>query len=253
MPGNDAYTKVLLAFDGADGSTTITDSNAGGSAKTWTAAGNAQIDTAVKQIGTGALLCDGTGDWVSAADHADFAFGSADFTVDWFFNCTKASGTDSFMFGQIDSAADSATLSIGARRWGTGDVILATVRQASPASNINLVGSTQFTSVTNTGWNHGAIVRIADVLRLFVNGVQEASAAITGAVNDSAAAFRVGAYGEFVSLPWVGSLDEFRLSKVARWSGRFVPPTVAYDTSLVIPEALTRRMISRGGIAGGMQ
>lgn len=254
MPGNDAFTKVLLAMNGTDGATTFTDSNAGGAAKTWTAAGNAQIDTAISKFGGAAGLFDGTGDWVSTPDHADFALGSGDFTVECWFNCTKASGSDAFMFGQIDSAADAANLSIGARRWGTGDVILVTVRQASPGANINLVGTTQFTSTTNTGWHHIAIVRIGNVVKLFVDGVQEASAAITGAVNDSGNAFRVGAYGEFTSLPWVGSLDEFRISNIARWSGNFTPPAAAYDTTNVIPEPHTRRMMQgRGGIAGGMQ
>src|SRR5262245_59897088 len=37
--GNDSFTKVMLHFNGTDASTTITDSNAGGSAHTWTAAG----------------------------------------------------------------------------------------------------------------------------------------------------------------------------------------------------------------------
>src|SRR5262245_3032440 len=57
--GNDASTKVLLSFDGADASTTITDTAAGGAAHTWTAAGNAQIDTAQFKFGGSSLLCDG--------------------------------------------------------------------------------------------------------------------------------------------------------------------------------------------------
>jgi hypothetical protein len=80
--GNDTYTKVLLHFDGSDASTTITDSNSGGSAHTWTAAGNAQIDTAQYKFGGASGLFDGTGDWVTTPDHADFTLGSSDFTID---------------------------------------------------------------------------------------------------------------------------------------------------------------------------
>ena len=83
--GNDGFTKVLLQFNGADASTTITDVNAGGSAHTWTANGNAQIDTAQSKFGGASLLCDGTGDYVTTPDHADFTLGSSDFTIDcWF-------------------------------------------------------------------------------------------------------------------------------------------------------------------------
>src|SRR5262245_47256258 len=58
--GNDTYTKVLLHFNGTDASTTITDDNSGGSAHTWTAAGNAQIDTADYKFGAASGLFDGT-------------------------------------------------------------------------------------------------------------------------------------------------------------------------------------------------
>src|SRR5262249_41203526 len=49
--GNDAFTKILLHFDGADASTAFVDSNLGGSPHTWTASGNAQIDTAIVKFG----------------------------------------------------------------------------------------------------------------------------------------------------------------------------------------------------------
>jgi hypothetical protein len=56
----DTTKQELLPFSGADASTTITStySNA------WTAAGNAQIDTAVTIDGQNTLLLDGTGDYV---------------------------------------------------------------------------------------------------------------------------------------------------------------------------------------------
>ena len=92
--GNDAYTKVLLDFDGDDGGVVVTDSNVGGASHVWTAAGNAQIDTAIKKYGTGAGLFDGSGDYFSTPDHADFTVGSSDFTVDCWFNCTEPAGAD---------------------------------------------------------------------------------------------------------------------------------------------------------------
>src|SRR5262245_52160937 len=44
--GNDTFTKVLLQCDGANGSTVFVDSNAGGSAHTWSQGGTATISTA---------------------------------------------------------------------------------------------------------------------------------------------------------------------------------------------------------------
>ncbi len=67
--GNE--TKLLLHCDGIDGSTTITDSSPA-TPHTVTAVGNAQIDTAIKHFGTAALLMDGTTDWATIPDDADF-------------------------------------------------------------------------------------------------------------------------------------------------------------------------------------
>jgi hypothetical protein len=86
--GNDAFTKILLHMDGTNGSTTFTDTNAGGSAHTWTANGNAQISTAQSKFGGASGLFDGTGDYITTPDHADYTLGSGDFTIDLWFNCT---------------------------------------------------------------------------------------------------------------------------------------------------------------------
>jgi hypothetical protein len=66
--GNDSFTKILLHMDGANTSTTFTDSNSGGSAHTWTAAGNAQISTATYKLGGASGLFDGTGDFITTPD-----------------------------------------------------------------------------------------------------------------------------------------------------------------------------------------
>ena len=68
MAVDDGYTVALLHMDGADTSTTFTDE----SGKTWTANGNAQIDTAQSVFGGASGLFDGTGDYLSASDHADW-------------------------------------------------------------------------------------------------------------------------------------------------------------------------------------
>ena len=76
--GNDEFTKVLLQLDGP--TTTITDSNVGGSAHVWTVAGNATCNATSAAYGS-ALQLDGTGDWITTPDHADFALGSGNWTA----------------------------------------------------------------------------------------------------------------------------------------------------------------------------
>ncbi|MFA9409514.1 MAG: hypothetical protein ACERKJ_11880, partial [Candidatus Dadabacteria bacterium] len=81
--GVDTYTKLLLHMNGTDESTTITDS--GSTGHTVTAEDNAQIDTAVYKFDNASCLFDGTDDYLSVPDHADWNFGSGLFTIDlWF-------------------------------------------------------------------------------------------------------------------------------------------------------------------------
>ena len=225
--GNDTYTKVLLQCDGTDAATTFTDSNRGGSAHTWTAAGNAQIDTAQSKFGGASGLFDGTGDYVTTPDHADFALGSGAFTVDFWFRCNVASGSQENLCGQCDSTPSNASTSFRIHRT-TGNVIEAVVCVSTTAYTVT--GTTQFTSSTNTGWHHCALVRTADTLRLFVDGTQEGGdVAISGTVNNSSEVLALGAEGAVTSNPWTGWIDEFRLSVgVARWTTNFTAPTLAY-------------------------
>lgn len=226
--GNDSFTKVLLHFDGTAASTTITDDNIGGAAHTWTAAGNAQLTTTDPKFGTASLILDGTGDFVSTPDHANFALGAGDFTVDFWFKCTAVGGTRKSIAGQMDASATIATASFGIIR-NTSNFIEA--RVSNGAAFITVTGTTQFTSVLNTNWNHVALVRTGNILRLFINGAQEGGdVAFAGTVPDSASVLAVGREGAITTNEWLGSFDEFRLSVgTARWTTTFGTPAASYD------------------------
>jgi hypothetical protein len=224
IPGNDAYTKILLHMDGSDAGTTFTDSNVGGSAHTWTAAANAQLDTAAQKFGTASGLFDGTGDWLTTADHADFTLGSGDWTIDCWFNRSGGDGTFRWLGGQGGGvAADrSAMIFLSNTNLLVGAACVG-------GSTFTVASTTTFTA---TGWHHAAFVRTGNILRLFVDGVQEGGdTAITGTVNDSTTVYGVGVEGSVGGVSWFGWIDEFRLSVgVARWTANFTPPTVAYGS-----------------------
>lgn len=241
MAGNDGNTKVLLHFNGADASTTITDSNAGGSAHTWTAAGNGQIDTAIAKFGGAAFLCDGTGDYCSMPDHADLALASSDFTIDFWFNVAAGSGTRRFAFGQVNSAGT------GNRQW-FAEITAANVFQVSVSANGTAITQvTSTTTFTTSGWHHFAFVRTGNVLKLFIDGTQEGGdVAFASALFNSTEALTVGRGGAVTTLTWNGSIDEFRISDVARWTANFTPPTVAYFQEFT----LTQTPVKNAAVAG---
>ena len=82
----DPYAVFLCHFNGVDEATAATDSGLGGNAPhTITFSGTAQLDTAVKKLGSAALLLDGNSDYVSMADSADWTF-AGNFTIECFIN-----------------------------------------------------------------------------------------------------------------------------------------------------------------------
>lgn len=80
MAGIDSNALIVAHCDGADGSTTFTDSSQ--YARTLTATGLAQIDTAQSVFGGASGLFNGVTDDVRAASATDLTFGTGDFTFD---------------------------------------------------------------------------------------------------------------------------------------------------------------------------
>jgi hypothetical protein len=83
MPADDGFSVSLLHCDGSDASTTITDETG----KTWTARGNAQIDTGQSVFGGASLQFDNSGDSADTPDSADWQLdggsNSNEWTVEW--------------------------------------------------------------------------------------------------------------------------------------------------------------------------
>lgn len=226
---NDDYTKVLLHFDGADASTSVTDAAFGASeTHTWTASGDAQIDTAASKFGGASGLFDGTGDYWSTPDSTDFTLGTDDFTIDFWFNCTAPAGTARRICGQADGSGTASTISFSIRR-STANVIASGVVFGSTEFGVSTTST--FTDAVNTGWHHYALVRNGANLTVYIDGVQEATRAdLSGAPNDSANALSIGRLGEAAGFEWLGWIDEFRLSVgIARWTANFTPPTAPYE------------------------
>jgi len=221
--GNDSFTKSLLHMNGADTSTTFTDDNAGGSAHTWTAAGNAQIDTAQSKFGGASGLFDGTGDYITTPDHADFTLGTSDFTIDFGvrFNASTTSqilvehGVDVNNWWRIRVGSDSS--------------LVFEVHVAGVTSTIVRSFLADF-AATGT-WYHVAIVRSGNVFKGYVNGVDTGGGSTnTISIANMSSDLRIGVQVvSGISDSLNGWMDEFRLSVgSARWTANFTPPTAAY-------------------------
>jgi hypothetical protein len=242
--GNDGFTKALLHFDGTNGSTTITDSNVGGSAHTWTAH-TATLETGTVKIGTAALTTASATGWVDTPDSADFTLASGDFTIDFWMNVQGGAATRRFATGQVSSAGTTGAFFIEVN---ASNVLSGTLYQGGTQHSV-----TGTTTITAAGWHHVAFVRTGNNLMLFLDGAQEGSTtSFTGAVDDSPDTLAVGRSGALASLPFNGFIDEYRMSVgIARWTANFTPQTTAYDTTGLNMTVITTSQTADATISNG--
>ena len=209
-------SKLLLHCNGTDASTTFTDSS--DSAHTVTANGNAQIDTAQSKFGGAAALFDGAGDYLSIPDHADWNFGSGDFTIDTWLRFASVSGNQQIVGQRVDASNFWALyLNNGANV--SFDVFV----DGAYTHQMN------FAWIPNADtWYHLAMVRSGNDFKCFINGTQIGTTQTdTDAMPDLAASLIIGSFSS--SSYFNGWLDEFRIVKgTAIWTSDFTPPDTAY-------------------------
>jgi hypothetical protein len=225
MAVDDIYTVALLHMNGTDASTTFTDE----SGKSWTANGNAQIDTAQSKFGGASGLFDGTGDTLSTGDSIDWQLdGGSDsntWTIDFWvrFNGDPGTGLVSFINQYVDLS----------NYWNivlSSNLLQFVVR--SGGSNIVVI-SNAWNPATAT-WYHVAVVKngVTGYL-MFIDGTQIGSTATdTSTIPNFAGSLFVG-INQATTNYLNGWMDELRISKgIARWTAGFTPPTIEYAPSV---------------------
>lgn len=217
--GGDPFvgnTASLLHFDGTDGATTFTDVRG----KTWTASGDAQLDTAQFKWGSASLLLDGTGDYISAT-HADLDF-TADnkFTMEAWIRPAAFGDRGIFFNGDLSTNPSRVQVALNS----SGQVVC--FIQGSTGSGTSC---TSTSSLTLNTWQHIAFTRDGSKLRVFINGTLEGTASSTDSLV-ARTGFAIGnARAGGAQIPFNGHIDDVRLTKgVCRYSVNFTAPTGAF-------------------------
>ncbi|RWG16723.1 LamG domain-containing protein [Mesorhizobium sp.] len=223
-PTGDPYwanVVLLVGFDGADGATSATDDSL--SAHSLTFNGNAQLDTGVSPpFGTASLLVDGSGDFVSTADSADFDFGSGNFTIEAFVR-TVANANNQTIVSQYASVGSDNAWEMQA------NISPGLTGRFSPSgtSGTNVGGGT---SLTATTWHHVCFERSGTKYRLYIDGTMVGSNTDGSALHNSAYGLRIGARDNNTGY-FNGHIKEIRITKgVARYNSDsgFTAPTAAF-------------------------
>lgn len=209
------YTSLLLHMDGANASTAFVDS--GPSAFTLTRYGTAAVSTTQSKYGGASAYFDGSGARLGLSSTA-IDFGTGDFTAEcWIYlNATPLSAYGQIMGKQVFGVSASWIINLDASR------VMSFVW--NNAVNVLSTG----TALSLNQWYHIAASRSGSTIKLFINGTQFASTAISytfassteftvcSSSNDAAAA-RLNAY-----------IDDLRITKYARYTANFTPPTQAH-------------------------
>jgi hypothetical protein len=213
-----ANVKLLLHGDGADASTTFTDNGSG--AKTVTVFGNAQIDTAQSVFGGASILLDGTGDYATVPDHADWDFGTGDFTLECW---ARIHATPAVTFSIVTCYTSST---VGWSIYVTSGRV--------PAWNAtgDAADITARTALTLDGWNHVAVCKISGVLYIYVDGQLE-NIILDTQTTDCAGALYVGRLTTIsTARDWNGHLDDVRVTKgQGVYPRSFLVPAAAFPNS----------------------
>ena len=211
--GLTSDTKLLLHFDGVDGSKEILDD--GNTGHVVTQVGTATLSTSQKKWGSSGLLLDGDSDYLTIPDSSDWDFGTGEFTIDFWsrFNSVASNST------LIDIGYGS---NYGMRLlWLTSNEL-----QVYMASNERKFS---WTPVVDT-WYHIAVTRNGTNLRAFINGTQIGTTLTDNTdVQAGSVGIHIGVdYG--INYYFNGYMEEFRISNTARWTSNFTPPTSQYTS-----------------------
>lgn len=198
--------------------------------KTVTAQGSAQLDTSNKEFGSAGAKFDAAGDYLNiTANSADFNFGSADFTVDfWWKSKTTSAPADIFDLFNIDKNSVHSAGNYGFEIYVASSLLVV----ATFSNGTNQYNATAAVNVLDQAWHHIAVIRNGNAFKIFVDGtVGAVTDTISGSQNFDVnmvveIANRFG--GGETALGWI---DELRVSKgIARWTSNFTPPVAEYAT-----------------------
>jgi hypothetical protein len=189
--------------------------------KTVTRNGDVVLSTAVAPpFGTTSAYFDGSGDYLLLGGQSDFAFGTADFTLEFWVRHSVASAYEAWY--------DSRPISTQGNYVAFYRHVDNSVRLYVNSADRIISGST----LSINTWYHLALVRYLGVSKIFINGVAQ-SQSYTDTTNYLNAASRpvIGAVGDnLATLNFSGYLKDLRITKgIARYTGNFHVAQKPYD------------------------
>ena len=233
LPAGDPlwYYKVIgLHCDGTNGSTTFTDVTG----KTVTANGNAQISTAQYPSLTGKTssgYLDGTGDYLSVPDSADWSFGTGNFTVKARVRFDSSNPSYQTIASQYNTTSNWWFL----RKEENTNNKLTTYFRTGGTVMANYIMTSSWSSWAADTWYEIELVRSGSSIYIFIDGVSQtltATVAVsTNNVGDVSSPLYVGSDTTY---PLKGYISEVEIYKgVALHTANFTPSSDPFPDTYV--------------------
>jgi hypothetical protein len=216
----DTSTDLLLHFDADNATTSFVDE--GNTVHTVTANGNAQHTTSVSKFGGSCATFDGTGDYLSIPDHANWDIAAGNWTIDLWVKHTDHAGTETYI-GQYEDGDNYWELK---HTHGTG---LNFKVQSGAATVVTLTGG----EITDTNWHHVALIKYGatpDDYGIYLDGEQVAY--VGDASSDTfAGSLYIGSL-DATTNPFSGQMDEIRIYDGNPFSAS---PSASLIDTIVVP------------------
>ena len=213
------YVTFLLHANGANASTSFPDSSLYGRAVT--VSGNAQVSTAQSKFGGASIYFDGTGDSVQVATNDALRMNS-DFTWEaWvYINALPASGYHTLWAQR----ATTGTIGGPCVVYDSAGNLLYFISDATGASWA-ISGTDSTLDITTNAWQHIALVKSGNNIKLYRNGIGGTGVAHSTAVAATANTV-IGAGAADSGQSINGYIDELRITNgYARYTSNFPVPT----------------------------
>ncbi len=221
----DAGCVTLLNFNGSNGDTSTIDP---AGSHTFTFTNGSQLSTAQKKFGVSSLYLDGTNDYLTTPRSAGFNLIGADFTVECWVGIVLDVSSGTFNIINNWNGTDGWELKIV-----NGKI----VGKLAATTTVTLTGTTSLGFNASPTFHHICFQRQGSILKIYYNGVVEASGTINGASTLGASTPTIIGANNGASAEWFpGYIDDLRVVKNYNMYDitGFTPPTAQISNDLTI-------------------
>ena len=217
-PATYSNVKLNCHMSGANGGTTFTDTSA--SAKTVTPNGNVQTSTAQARIGSSSALFDGTGDYLTLADSADWDF-AGDFALE--VQIRPDVTTRLCVYSNYGSTTTGWTLQVNLTNAGR--------IHFNVSGDGSEIDSDPYHPVAANTWVHLMAARFGAYLGLFVEGELVVIAADATSTSSTTGLYIGRLTTVLTTIDFDGHMQELRIVKGEAPGRSFVVQTAAHPDS----------------------